>query len=178
MDFRDNPIMPRKGILWQTLFRHLSGINEEAYDKVSQINSEFSFHIPIGKVGTIVNRTGGGHNFSNNFEFYQAQYLGMEDNLRGYRKYRFAGQSKFFNNTELRLMVAKLKTYLFPAYIGIVAFVDNGKVWHDSDESDSKMKTGYGGGIWFAPMRRMVFTLTYAGSKEDKLVQLGVGWRF
>jgi hypothetical protein len=178
MDFRDNPIIPRKGILWQTLFRHLSGINEEAYDKVTSINSEFSFHIPLGKIGTIVNRTGGGHNFSENFEFYQAQYLGMEDNLRGYRKYRFAGQSKFFNNTELRLMVVKLKTYLFPAYLGIIAFVDNGKVWHPSDESNSKMKTGYGGGIWFAPMRRMVFTLTYAGSKEDKLVQLGVGWRF
>ena len=178
IDTRDNPIIPRKGIFFEAFYRYLAGMTDASYDNVSQINSEFTFYLPLGKVGTITNRTGGGHNFSKNFEFYQAQYLGMEDNLRGYRKFRFAGQSKFYNNTELRLMVAKLKTYLFPAYLGILAFVDNGRVWYFDNDKDAKLKTGYGGGIWFAPMRRLVTTLTYASSKEDNLIILGVGWRF
>jgi hemolysin activation/secretion protein len=124
----------------------------------------------------LANRVGGGHNFGD-FEFHQAQYLGNEDNLRGYRKYRFAGRSKFYNNTELRLLLANFKTYLFPGAIGIFGFYDTGRIWADEDESD-KWLSGYGGGIWIAPLRRVVFTITYAQSKEDGIPMLGVGWSF
>ena len=176
VDTRDNAIMPMRGIYWQTTGRHLAGLNDEAYN-FTQLNSDFTFHVGlIRKTLIFSNRIGGGHNFGD-FEFYQAQYLGGEEHLRGYRKYRFAGRSKLFNNAELRLRVATFKTYLFPAYFGILGFYDTGKVW-DLDGNSNKWLSGYGGGIWLAPLKRLVFTFTYTASEEDKLPLITFGWQF
>jgi outer membrane protein assembly factor BamA len=175
-DTRNNKILPRKGILWQTTLRHLSGLDNDAY-KVTQLNSEFTFHINvINKVLTIADRFGGGHNFGD-FEFYQAQYLGSEDNLRGYRRFRFAGRSKAFNNVDVRIALANFKTYLFPGSLGILGFYDVARIWSDSNNSDDLL-SGYGGGFWISPFRRMVFTISYAMSEEDKMILAGLGWRF
>jgi hypothetical protein len=178
VDTRNHPVLPGKGIFWNTSFRYLSGNNNNSYDKVSQFNSEFSFYVSLVKDWLIwANRTGAGVTMGDNFEFYQAQYLGSNEDLRGYRKERFAGRSKFFNQTELRLKLANLRTYLFPASFGMFAFVDMGRVWIKNDNI-SKMATGYGGGFWFAPLRRIVFSLSYAVSSEDKIPLFGLGWKF
>ena len=176
VDLRNNRILPERGILWQTHLRYLSGMNTTPYD-VTQLNSDFTFFVSlIPRRLVFANRFGGGHNFGE-FEFYQAQYLGSEDNLRGYRKYRFAGQSKLYNNAELRLRISNFKTYLFPGALGIHAFVDNGRVWTGSN-SPGSWATGYGGGFWISPLKRMVLTFTYAASKEDKMPLIGLGWKF
>jgi len=154
----------------------LSGLNDASYE-VTQLNSEFTFYLSIiPKWIVLANRFGGGHNFGD-FEFYQAQYLGNDDNLRGYRKYRFAGHSKLYNNTEVRIKLTNFKTYLFPGALGLIGFYDTGRVWADNDNSN-KWFSGYGGGFWFAPLRRLVITFTYAASKEDKLPLVGLGWKF
>ena len=178
IDTRSNPILPLRGIVFKVAARHLSGLNDNSYDFV-QLNGDFTFHLSlIPRTLILVNRTGGGHNFGDGFEFYQAQYLGSEDNLRGYRKNRFAGRSKVYNNTELRLRLANFSTYLFPAYFGLLAFYDTGKIWMDDSESSNRWINGYGGGIWIAPLRRFVITVTYMASKEDKLPLVGFGWKF
>ncbi|HLF44857.1 MAG TPA: BamA/TamA family outer membrane protein, partial [Chitinophagaceae bacterium] len=105
------------------------------------------------------------------------QYLGSEDNLRGYRKYRFAGRSKLYNNTELRLALANFRTYLFPGVLGILAFYDTGRVWDDLNTS-TKWLSGYGGGFWISPLKRLVFSISYTVSEEDKLPLIGLGWKF
>jgi outer membrane protein assembly factor BamA len=175
-DSRDNVIMPQKGVLWNTTVRHLSGLSDTKY-KVTQLNSEFTFLLQLAKDRLVfADRFGGGHNFGD-FEFYQAQYLGNEDNLRGFRKYRFAGRSKAYNNAELRLRLANFKTYLFPGALGILAFYDTGHIWDDSDSSE-KWASGYGGGFWISPLKRMVLTFTYTASKEDKLPLVSLGWKF
>src|SRR5688500_4192592 len=113
VDLRDNKIIRQRGVNCVSTLRHLSGLNDASYD-VTQLNSEFTFYLSlIPKWIIIANRFGGGHNFGD-FEFYQAQYLGNESNLRGYRKYRFAGRSKLYNNIEARIRIANFKTYLFP----------------------------------------------------------------
>lgn len=176
VDTRDNPVVPQSGINWVTNLRHLSGLNDASYT-LTQLNSDFTFHVRIvPKRIVLVNRFGGGHNFGD-FEFYQAQYLGNESNLRGYRKFRFAGRSKLYNNAELRIRLANFKTYLFPGAFGIIGFYDTGRIWSDVNETD-KWFSGYGGGVWFAPLRRLVISFTYAASKEDKLPLVGLGWKF
>jgi hypothetical protein len=177
-DTRDNKVMPQKGILWYAAARHLNGLNDASY-KVTQVNSEFTFHINLIKNSVVLaNRFGGGHNFGD-FEFYQAQYLGNEDNLRGYRRFRFAGRSKAYNNTDLRIRLANFKTYLFPGSLGLVGFFDAGRIWADNDNGNSdKILTSYGAGFWISPLRRMVFTINYAMSEEDKLIVAHLGWRF
>lgn len=175
-DTRDNKVIPQKGIFWQTSLRHLEGMNNNSYT-VTQLNSDFTFYVNLVE-NTLVfaNRFGGGHNFGN-FEFYQAQYLGSEDNLRGYRKYRFAGQSKLYNNAELRLRLANFRTYLFPGTLGILAFYDTGRVW-DGTNTSTKWLSGYGAGFWIAPLKRLVISMTYMASKEDRLPLIGFGWKF
>lgn len=176
VDLRDNKIIPQKGINWVSSLRHLSGLNDASYD-VTQLNSEFTFYLSVvPKWIVFANRFGGGHNFGD-FEFYQAQYLGNESNLRGYRKYRFAGRSKLYNNAEVRIRIANFKTYLFPGALGLIGFYDTGRIWADNDDTN-KWFSGYGGGFWFAPLRKLVITFTYAASKEDKLPLVGLGWKF
>jgi hypothetical protein len=176
VDTRNNKINPQKGITWESTVRHLSGLNDSSYS-FTQLNSSFSFYVNIVPDRlTLANRTNGGINFGKT-EFYQAQYLSGEEDLRGYRKNRFAGKTKFSNQTELRLRLANFKTYLFPASFGIMAFIDAGRVWVDNDV-DKKFFTGFGGGVWFSPLRRILLSLSYAVSKEDKMPVFGLGWRF
>jgi len=179
VDTRNSPALPDKGVNWITTFRALSGQTSASYDKVTQLSSELTLYSSLVKDWlTWANRIGGGINLGDNdFEFFHAQYLGTEDNLRGYRKFRFAGKSKFYNQSELRLKLANLKTYLFPAAFGIYGFVDFGRVWVENDP-DENWLAGYGGGIWFSPLRRIVFTLSYAKSKEDGIPMFGMGWKF
>jgi hypothetical protein len=175
-DSRDDKVIPQKGINWITTFRYLYGLNDQS-NTIAQLNSEFSFYVKLVHNRLVfANRTGAGTNFGN-FEFFQAQYLGMEDNLRGYRKFRFAGKSKIYNNAELRLRVANFRTYLFPAAFGILAFYDTGKIYLDNSVSN-KWLSGYGAGLWFSPLKRMVITVSYTASEEDNLPLIGLGWRF
>jgi hypothetical protein len=178
VDTRNSKAMPLKGINWNTSIRYMSGVGSNSYSSVSQFNTDLSFYLDLAK-GWLVwaNRTGFGATLGNNFEFFQAQYLGSNEDLRGYRRERFAGNTKFFNQTELRLKLANLKTYLFPASFGIFAFVDAGAVWKKGN-SYNNFVAGYGGGFWFSPLRRFVLTLSYAVSKEDKLPLFGFGWKF
>lgn len=178
IDTRNHPVLPSTGINWVTAVKHLSGITSKSYDKVTQVNSDFTFYLNlINDRLTFANRFGGGITMGKAFEFYQAQYLGSEENLRGFRRERFAGKSKIYNQAELRLRLANFRTYLFPAAFGIHAFVDAGRVYVDND-NDKKMLTGYGAGIWFSPLRRILITFTYAMSDEDKIPLVGLGWKF
>ncbi len=180
VDTRNHPAMPSKGIVWNTTFRYLSG-NKKSYNNVSNLYSEFSFYVSLVKNWlTWANRTGVGVTMAPglNFEFYQAQYLGSSEDLRGYRKERFTGKSKFFNQTELRLKLANLKTYLFPASFGMFAFVDVGRVWAPAPYDKGSMAAGFGGGFWIAPLNKLVISLSYAVSSEDKIPLFGFGWKF
>jgi len=186
VDTRDNKVLPSTGINWISNVKHLSGLNSNSYDNVTQINSDFTFHLNLVNGWlTFANRLGAGVTMGKNatptdnkFEFYQAQYLGTEDNLRGYRKQRFAGRSKIYNQAELRLKVANLKTYLFPASFGVYAFLDAGTVKAFKKDPTNKALIGYGGGVWFAPLRKIVISLSYAMSDEDNIPLVGLGWKF
>jgi outer membrane protein assembly factor BamA len=137
VDTRNHKVLPGKGISWNTAFNIMSGMGNNSYKNVSQLNSDLSFYVSLAKDWLIwANRIGAGvtmaksaPGLTNNFEFFQAQFLGSNEDLRGFRRERFAGSSKFFNQSELRLKLANLKTYLFPASIGLFAFVDAGRVW-------------------------------------------------
>jgi hemolysin activation/secretion protein len=115
-------------------------------------------------------RLGAGHTMGN-FAFQQAQYLSGTENLRGFRRNRFAGRSMLFNNLELRLKIADFNTYLFPGQVGIFAFNDIGRVRADN-ESSGRWHVGNGFGVYIAPIHRFVITATAARSKEEKLLPM------
>jgi hypothetical protein len=177
IDNRNNKALPARGINWKTSLKMLKGLTD-ASRNVTQLRSDMSIFISFSRRAGFVlaTRFGAGHNFGN-FEFYQAQYLGGLDNLRGYRKYRFAGQSMAYNNTEIRIKLADFSTYLFKGSMGVLLFHDIGRVWAKSDPV-TKWRNGYGGGLWFAPMQKFIITASYTASKEDKLPLISLGWQF
>ena len=125
----------------------------------------------------LATRVGWGKNYGK-YEFPQAMYMGGTDNLRGFRKQRFAGRSMLFNNTELRIRLFDFNTYLFPGSFGLLVFHDIGRVWADGENSEN-WHNGYGGGIWIAPIRRFVVAAVVAKSKEEKMLpRITFGFQF
>ena len=55
---------------------------------------------------------------------------------------RFYGKTNFYNNNELR-WIKNTHNYLFAGRIGLLAFVDNGRIWQPLELSD-KWHTAYG----------------------------------
>ena len=178
IDTRNSPAVPVRGIYWQTTLKALSGLNTNSKN-LTQLNSDMSLYMSFSRNPKIVlaTRFGGGINFTKNFEFFQAQYLGGTLNMRGFRKYRFAGKSMAYNNTDIRIKIADFRSYLFPGSLGILFFHDIGRVWVDNDTSD-KWHTGYGGGVWVSPMRRLVLSVSIAKSDEETLPVIGLGFQF
>ena len=178
VDTRNNKVLSTRGVNWQTTLKVLSGLGDVAKN-VTQLNSDISAYIPLSNresTSSLAIRFGGGHTFEG-LEFYKAQYLGGTENLRGYRKYRFAGTSMAYNNIELRVKLSEFRTYLFPGSLGLLAFHDIGRVWSDNDANE-KWHSGYGGGFWISPLKRLVITASYTISKEDKLPLITLGWQF
>ncbi len=178
IDTRNSSALPTRGINWQTSFKVLNGLKNTT-GSVTQLSSDMSLYMSFSRNPKVVlaTRFGGGINFGNNFEFFQAQYLGGTLNLRGFRKYRFAGNSMAYNNTDLRIKIADFRTYLFPGSIGLLFFHDIGRVWVDNDNSE-KWHTGYGGGIYISPMRRTVIAISIAKSNEETLPVISFGFQF
>jgi hypothetical protein len=177
IDNRDSKSLTTRGIYWHTEFTALRGISPAART-LTQLSSDlafyWSFRLPVRV--TLATRFGGSVNFSD-FEFFQASTLGGLSNLRGYRRTRFAGKSSVYNNTELRIRLGSFKTYLFPAYFGILGFHDIGRVWLNGEETDVWHQS-YGGGVWLAPFQQVVVSVMYGISKEEKLPLIRLGFFF
>ncbi|MFN2456817.1 MAG: BamA/TamA family outer membrane protein [Chitinophagaceae bacterium] len=166
-----NQVLPTRGFTLDLNVRPLLGINKYSSNLV-QFNADMAVFISVTPQARTVlaTRVGYGHNFGD-YEFPQAHYLSGTENLRGYRKHRFAGRTMFFNNTEVRFKILDFNTYLFPGTLGLHAFHDVGRVWSVNDTSND-WHNGFGAGIWIAPIRRFVLTGSLTFSKEEKALPL------
>jgi hypothetical protein len=176
-DSRDEVTLPTKGNLIRLGASAYKGISQAASD-YQQIAGEWRiFHtIRIPLKLTISNRIGGAHNFGK-YEFFQANTLDGNTNLRGYRRNRFAGGSSMYNNTDLRLRLFSFQTYLFPGSLGIIGFHDVGRVWEEGEKS-STWHRGYGGGLWISPVNMFIFSAEYAISRENRMPLLRAAFLF
>lgn len=103
-------------------------------------------------------------------EFYQYPSIGGGMDLRGFQRQRFYGKTAFWNSNELRF-ISDLHTYILNGKAGLLAFVDDGRVWIPQEKS-SIWHVGYGGGILLAPFNKILFDVTYGFSDEDTVLQL------
>ena len=177
IDNRNDDVLPTRGVLWNTNLRINRGIGNHT-SNVTQLSTDLAVYISSNNPPKLVIalRFGGGINFGK-YEFFQAQYLSGTDNLRGFRKYRFAGDKMLFNNIEARYRLFDFRTYLFPGALGILVFHDIGRVWAKTE--DSKIwHRGYGAGVWLAPAKRAVFTASYTTSKDGPLPLVTFGFQF
>ncbi len=170
---KNNQVLPTRGFVLNAGVRPLFGLNGSS-NNIVQL--KWDMRIFVSKATpdltrlVFATRFGANHNIGN-YEFTQAQYLSGTDNLRGYRKQRFAGRSMFFNNSEIRYKLLSFTTYLFPGTFGFQVFNDVGRVWADGEHSN-RWHDGYGVGLWLAPVQRFVVTASIAHSEEEKALPL------
>ncbi len=125
---------------------------------------------------TLATRFGGTANFGD-YEFFQAATLGGLANLRGYGRTRFAGQQSAYNNTEVRVQLVRIRSYLLPATFGVLGFHDVGRVWAPGEGSRTWHR-GYGPGLWLAPTPQVVLAAMYGFSPEGRLPLVRLGFFF
>ncbi len=176
-DSRDHLVIPSRGIYWSSSWKYFMGLekNDHNFYKIeTDLRMFFSFGRPQRTI--LVLRTGAAHN-SSGYSFFQANKLGMKSNLRGYRQDRFAGDDVIFQNTDLRIRLARFKSYFLGGEVGVLGFNDFGRVWVDN-ESSGKWHNGYGGGIWLSPYKLMVITANFSHSTEDNIVSIEFKYLF
>lgn len=86
-------------------------------------------------------------NIGNNYEFYQGASIGGIDGLRGYRNQRFTGKKAYYQNTDIRFSLRKMKTNIIPISLGFYSGFDYGRIWLPTEDSN-EWKTSYGGGFF------------------------------
>ncbi len=98
-----------RGIKWKTAFIYNKGLNKYASEFSQFFSSDLSVYISsnIPPKMVVALRFGGGINFGS-YQFYQSQFLSGTTNLRGFRKFRFAGEKMFYNNLDVRIRLKGL----------------------------------------------------------------------
>jgi hypothetical protein len=175
---RNNELMPTRGFRSNLFTRSLAGMGS-AGNSVTTLGGDLSFYTDFLMKDHIVFATsfGAAHNLGD-FQFPQAQYLGNRQNLRGFEYQRYAGRSRVYNNTELRINFGDLNLYFVKGPFGVLGFHDIGRVWMDEETSDT-WHSGYGGGLWMAPFNKLLVTGVLAGSKEERMQpQVTFGFQF
>jgi hypothetical protein len=86
------------------------------------------------------------------FPFHESAFVGGPDQVRGLRPQRYAGEASAFGSAELHLRLARVSV-LLPSELGVMGFTDVGRVWAE-DETSERWHSGYGGGVWLAPLKR------------------------
>ncbi|RYY90852.1 MAG: hypothetical protein EOO15_00885 [Chitinophagaceae bacterium] len=168
---KNSPTLPTRGFVFDAQLRPLWGWDRQAH-AITRLQVETSAFLSLFNFPRVVLATRLGYGVTyGNFEYPQAQFLGGNENLRGYRRQRFTGKSAAFNNIELRYRVREIKFFLLPGAAGILAFHDIGRVQIDGAHSDT-WHTGYGGGFWVAPINRLVVSATLSFSKEERFLPL------
>ncbi|MEM8522536.1 metallophosphoesterase [Flavobacterium sp. PL12] len=114
---------------------------------------------------------------NNNYEFYQGANLGGDYNLRGFRNERFLGNKSFYQSTDVRWDLGKIKRNLVPMSFGILGGFDYGRVWKDGETSE-KWHKSYGGGLWLNGLNTLTARLTYFKSIGDEEARIAVGLGF
>jgi len=185
-DGRDNRMFPRRGVflaLRGTFFPKAWDVEET----FGETNATAAAYLSGGKRATLALRAGGKTVFGK-YPYFEAAFIGSgglgggaldepEDTVRGFRSRRFLGDSSLYGSAELRLRLSRL-TLILPGNLGLLAFVDTGRVWLSGEDS-SVWHTGVGGGLWYSIMND--FGLLSAGlahSKEDNLFFFQGGFSF
>ncbi len=177
IDNRNSPLQPSRGVYWNTTLLGLQGLSERS-NHFTQLRSEMAVYTSFSQGArlVLVNRIGGGLTYGDP-AFYQLLYLGGQDNLRGFRTYRFAGDHLFYYNLEARLKLIDFQSFLFPGSVGLLVFNDLGRVWLRGEPS-KRWHDGYGAGLYVTPASLLVVTASVGFSDEGALPYMSLGYRF
>lgn len=173
----NDELFPTRGVDLNVKFSSMFPMQGKSY-VVNKLEGDMTIYASLKDPSRIITilKLGGGHIFNDKFEYFQGISIGADNNLRGFRKNRFVGQSAAFGSLEFRIKVLEGKSYLLPGQVGLLAFGDAAKVWYKGADSH-KIHTAYGGGIYYVPFNMVIISAAVALSQEERLFNLSVGTR-
>jgi hypothetical protein len=168
---------PTRGVLWNTELRYFTGLNNNS-TPLFRLQSDMTVFASLSQYEKLlaILRIGGGHIFSDNYEFFQALNLGANNFLRGFRKNRFSGSSLAYGSIELRYKLFTVRSPIMPGSFGVVGFDDIGRVWARNEVSRT-WHNAFGGGVYYTPFDIMNVAITIASSEEETLTNFTAGAR-
>ncbi len=174
-DNRNNELFPTRGVQWRNEFLMAPGLSAGS-NLYSKFTSDMSIYASFSNPAKIVLvfRVGGGRIFSKNYEYFQAMTVGMDNDLYGFRKNRFAGRSSFYTGLELKRKLFKINSFLLPGEFGLTGFYNIARV-KIKEEKSKKFHGSYGGGFYFLPFNRFLIAGTVGFSEGEKVFNFTLG---
>lgn len=170
---RNEALSPSKGFEFSLSGAYVHNL-KNTDRQFTRFASSATTYLPLHRNLTLALRVGG-ESLQGEPEFYQLANIGGSENLRGYRRQRFFGKTSFYNNNELRWL-KKTSSRLFDR-VGLLGFVDQGRVWQPLEISDT-WRVGYGGGLIIIPFNKIVLNGTVGKSQEAMVIHLRIGYLF
>ena len=119
----------------------------------------------------------GGRHLWGDYPWFEAAPIGGLNN-RGFVSRRFIGDSSLFAGVSLRGWLGRVRFPIVPMRLGLVGFLETGRVWHGVDESKT-WHTSAGGGLLLQPLSAPITLHAVVGhSKESTLFYFGLGYPF
>ena len=176
LDFRNRSTLPTSGTKFFAEYNNgfVTNLDYVNYGKLLLIGEgyiSFPFVLPI----TLGLRAGVGKSFGK-IPFYNQFTLGQNTYLKGYRNNRFTGRSIAFIQSELRLNLFGFSGVLVPMKVGLLGFFNSGRVFQPG-ETSTKWHNGFGGGLFFVPLREefSIYTTVSSSEEEPLLFEFGLG---
>ena len=120
----------------------------------------------------------GGQRLFGTYPWFDAAVIGGA-NDRGFHSHRFAGDASLYGNAELRTYFGPpVFTSVFPVRLGLVAFVDTGRVWLRTEHTNTWHPSEGGGILAKLVGTSIVLRAVAARGSEGTLVYAGSGFRF
>ena len=163
----NDAIVPTAGITLSGNISYTQNVNESS-KSFWKYGGNLQLYIPLFYKFSLA-LSGGIETVDGSPEFYQYPSIGGGQDLRGFQRQRFYGKTVFYNSNEFRF-ISKVRSYLFNGKAGLLAFVDDGRVWMPSEKSNT-LHVGYGGGVILDPFNFIFVDITYGFSDEDQLLQ-------
>lgn len=175
-DVLDSHAWPSRGTYFLLRGEYYPEWKKEKTDQYGALETQLTGVLPVSRNLVLAGQVGG-RKVWGDYPYFAAAYLGGSRTLRGYDVQRFAGDGSVYANLDVRFPISKY-FFILPGEFGLFGFVDTGRVFY-SGETSNKWHTGYGGGLWVAPLiRQYTMSLAVAVSEEDTRIyfSFGVGY--
>lgn len=174
----DNPSNPSLGMTFSILGGFKMNI-DDTQRRFPYGESSLGFTYPLSSDGRLVLATLGKVKtlLDDGYEFYQANTVGGDTDMRGFRNQRFSGKHTFYQSSDVRYNLGKLRTGFVPMSYGVFAGFDYGRAWLKDDPSDKWHHT-FGGGFWLNGINLITARASYFYSSDGGRVVAGLGFGF
>lgn len=179
LNYTDHPAHPSKGIRWYNEVNYTNG-GEASAINFTRLTSELSlYYTPKWPFRvTFATRFGVATN-TGDYLFYQSNFLGGQQNLRGFRRFRFAGRGSAYQNTEARVKLFQLRNVVLNGEGGLIGFMDHGRVWSDESNESNNWQRTFGPGAYLTLYDYVVLSAHYGiTDSESNFFLMKMGFLF